>query len=326
MFKVCSFLQYICRPLPLVLVLFCIPHAAMPISPSGEVVAVIQATSASGPGGNRTLSVEKPIFSGDKIKTGANGEAQVRFLDDTRFVIGPRSNVVIDRYVFNPDKSLASVSINMTRGAFRFISGGGPKRAYKIRTPTATIGIRGTEVDVAVDRQLGTGVLVFKGAVQLCSRRSGQCNLVRSGCGAAVARPDGQMWSPNSGRTKSQLINTNFPLIQQQRRFQRGFRVNTRGCDQVGITPGKEPTPSQPAAPNAPAPAAPAPGFEGGDEGGFEAAAGDGAAGGAGAGGGGGGDGAGEGGGAAGGGAAGGGAGGGGAGGDGGEGGGGGDG
>jgi len=225
-------IRRLCSPFAAALALFslCMTTTAIPLSPSGKVVAVVQATTASGPGGRRTLSVAKPIYSGDTIRTGAVGNAQLQFLDDTRFVIGPKSNVIIDKYVFNPDRTLAGASITMARGAFRFMSGKGPSRAYKIRTPSATIGIRGTQVDVAVGGQLGTAVLVFQGAVQLCNRGSGQCRLVRSGCGAAIARPNGSVGVPRRGADKAALIRSSFPLTTRQNRLPRNFRVNTNGC------------------------------------------------------------------------------------------------
>ena len=103
-------------------------QSASALSPSGEVMAVIQATSASGPGGARTLSTTGPVYSGDRIKTGKAGEAQIRFIDDTRLVVGASSSIVIDKYVFNPDKTVAQVGLQFTKGTLRFITGSGPKR------------------------------------------------------------------------------------------------------------------------------------------------------------------------------------------------------
>ena len=209
--------------------------------PSGETVAVIQATTASGPGGNRTLAPERPIYSGDTIVTDDVGLAQIRFRDDTKFVVGPRSSVVIDEYVFNPNGSLAGASLEMTRGAFRFISGNGPKRNYQISTPTATIGIRGTEVDVASDFTLGTGVLVFDGIVQLCSRITGSCTLVRAGCGAAFVSPSGELENVNTPDAKEALINASFPLVNQEE-LRDPFRVNLAAC---GLGQNSNPAPPQ---------------------------------------------------------------------------------
>jgi len=214
-----------------------------PGEPSGETVAVVQATSASGPGGKRTLAPEKPIYSGDRIVTDDIGTAQIRFRDETRFVVGPRSSVVIDKYIFNPDGTLSGASLQMARGAFRFISGNGPKKAYEIDTPTATIGIRGTEVDVAVGDRLGTGALVFKGEVALCSKISGLCTTVKAGCGAALAGPTGELEGINSPAAKEALIRSAFPLVEDQGALGTPFRVDVLGCGLSSNNPAQPPSP-----------------------------------------------------------------------------------
>jgi hypothetical protein len=217
-------------------VLFATPTEAL--SPSGEALAVVQATSATGPGGSRTLAPAKPIYSGDRIKTGNVGEAQIRFLDNTKLVVGPNSSIVIDKFVFNPDKTLAGVSLQMTKGAFRFITGTGPKKAYTITTPTATLGIRGTKFDVAVGGKLGTGILVFDGAVRMCNRATGRCTTIDRGCGAAVASPDGSLASPRTAADRVALIKAAFPLALKQKSLRTDFKVSTRDCGLTSTAPG----------------------------------------------------------------------------------------
>jgi hypothetical protein len=116
--------------------------SAVVAQPSGIVIAVVQQSEADGQTGRRTLAQEAPVFSGDRIITGPSGEAQVRFRDDTKLVVGPNSMMVIDAFVFSGDTA-REISINAVRGAFRFITGNSPKDVYSITTPTATIGVRG---------------------------------------------------------------------------------------------------------------------------------------------------------------------------------------
>lgn len=230
-----------CWPRDLLLAVLCLwllfPASATALSPSGKAVAVVQATSASGPGGSRTLAAAKPVYSGDRINTGGSGQAQIVFADDTKLVVGPNSSIVIDDFVFNKNNSVAKVSLQMTKGAFRFITGGGPKRAYEIVTPTATLGIRGTAFDVAVGGRVGTGLLVFDGSVRMCSRRNGQCTVVNRGCGAAVVTNQGNIGEPNSNADKAALIRAAFPLVPGQDRLRSAFRVNIRGCGQLSVPP-----------------------------------------------------------------------------------------
>jgi hypothetical protein len=116
---------------------------AVDAQPSGVVLAVVQQSEIDSATGRRVLVQEAAVFSGDRIITGPGGEAQVKFRDDTRLVVGPNSMMTIDAFVFNDDNTARQISINAVRGAFRFITGNSPKDAYSITTPTATIGVRG---------------------------------------------------------------------------------------------------------------------------------------------------------------------------------------
>lgn len=200
------------------------------IDPSGTAVAVVQATNASGPGGSRMLGDAQPVFGGDRIATGSIGQAQILFKDNTRLVVGSNSSVVIDRFVLTDTGSKAGATMRFARGAFRFIgSGGDGNTGYNLQTPTATIGIRSTEFDIAVSPR-GTAVLVFDGAVQVCNRVSGKCATIDRSCGAVIAENNGALHLPESGGETAQLINTSFPLAGNQSGLRRDFRVRTTGC------------------------------------------------------------------------------------------------
>ena len=111
--------------------------------PDGFVVAVIQQAHIDAKTGKRVLMPAQAIYSGDRITTDAIGNAQIKFRDDTKLVVGPNSALVIDAFVFDKNDTARQVSISAIKGAFRFISGKSPKDVYKITTPTATIGVRG---------------------------------------------------------------------------------------------------------------------------------------------------------------------------------------
>jgi hypothetical protein len=116
---------------------------ATALSPSGHVIRVNPAVNATGPGGERLLELENAVFMGDEIVANPNGLAQIKFIDDTRIVVGPNSRLKIDAFVFNPDLTARQVVVTMLKGTFRFISGNSTFGAYTIRTPDMTLGIRG---------------------------------------------------------------------------------------------------------------------------------------------------------------------------------------
>jgi hypothetical protein len=83
------------------------------------------------------------VFQNELIRTGAESKGQLLFRDETSLTIGPDSEVKLDQFVYNP-QGASSVTLNATKGVFRFISGSLPSQAYEIKTPAATIGVRGT--------------------------------------------------------------------------------------------------------------------------------------------------------------------------------------
>jgi hypothetical protein len=212
-----------------VAILLFISYNALALDPSGTTVAVIQATTATGPGGSRSLEPQRPIYSGDRINTAATGEAQIRFIDETRLVVGPNSSLLIDKFVFTSNQTAVNVSVRAVKGALRFISGNSPSRAYTIRTPTATLGVRGTQFDVAIGRNGETGLIVLRGAVRMCGR-TGQCILVDEACGAAIALPNGRVAPVRSHEDRSNRIQRQFPYIVNQASLRRDFRADTRAC------------------------------------------------------------------------------------------------
>jgi hypothetical protein len=111
--------------------------------PDGFVVAVIQQAHIDAKTGKKILMPANPVYSGDRISTDAIGNAQIKFRDDTKLVVGPNSTLVIDAFIFDKNDTARQVSISAIKGAFRFISGKSPKDVYTIKTPTATIGVRG---------------------------------------------------------------------------------------------------------------------------------------------------------------------------------------
>ncbi|MDY0237454.1 MAG: FecR family protein [Campylobacterales bacterium] len=87
------------------------------------------------------------VEKNDLIKTGVNSKARVTFSDDTIVTIGKDSTLDITKYSF--DSSSQEVDLSITKGAFHTITGQIGKinpSKFKLKTKTASIGIRGTEI------------------------------------------------------------------------------------------------------------------------------------------------------------------------------------
>jgi hypothetical protein len=113
--------------------------------PKIGIAAVIknQVTAQQG-GAPRNLGLGNDVFTGDRIHTGQSSNAQLTFLDQTNLTIGSQSDVVLDKFVYDPNKGAGNVLLSTTQGALRFVSGAQDPNTYKISTPVATIAIRGT--------------------------------------------------------------------------------------------------------------------------------------------------------------------------------------
>lgn len=209
--------------------LFAFGFSAIAAEPSGTALAVVQSASVDGTTGQRVLQATAPLYTGDRVRTGNIGEAQIKFRDDTKLVVGPNSSVLIDKFLFNPDQTARAVSINAVKGTFRFISGHGPKSAYSIRTSTATIGIRGTRFDVAIVNGV-TYFALYEGGARLCNRSGKGCVELRGQCDVAMVPPNRGVQRLPGGVQRMNVLNANFPYMRSQARLRPEFRADTSSC------------------------------------------------------------------------------------------------
>jgi hypothetical protein len=94
--------------------------------------------------------------------------------------IGPNSEVVLDKMIFDGDTA-KNATIRVVRGAMRFASGRSDHSAYHIETKVATIGVRGTVIDVSYDQDKMIYATV-EGDAEVCNRNTGHgCRRVRAG-------------------------------------------------------------------------------------------------------------------------------------------------
>jgi hypothetical protein len=114
----------------------------------GIASAVKNDVQASLAGPPKPLATGNDVFANQRIRTGEASTAQLLFLDETSVSVGPRSELVLDRFVFNPERGAGNVVLTTGRGAFRFVTGAQNPTHYTIKTPVATIGVRGTIVEI----------------------------------------------------------------------------------------------------------------------------------------------------------------------------------
>ncbi|MCB1540977.1 MAG: FecR domain-containing protein [Rhodoblastus sp.] len=165
----------------------------------GQATEVARNTLVDGQGARRLIERGDPVAANNTISTDAQGKAAFRFVDDTRLSVGPNSSVRLDRFVFDTDATPSSFIIRATKGLLRFSTGHGEHEAYRIQTPAATIGVRGTQFDVKIEGA-EVRVSVNDGEVVLCPNRG------RPGFADCVECKAG--FSILSSRTRARIVPT----------------------------------------------------------------------------------------------------------------------
>ena len=137
--------------------------AGIVIAPRGTLTAVDQN------GQVRKLTRRSKFYANETLKTGAGSEAQLRFTDGAFLTLKSDSELNIGQYHFGGAEDPANtVVMKLLAGGFRAISGSigkSNKLAYRVETPAASIGIRGTEYEVVISPDGKVVVNVISGSV-----------------------------------------------------------------------------------------------------------------------------------------------------------------
>lgn len=128
------------------------------------------------------------LVQNEALRTEDESAIQVRFVDGSELRVEALSEVVLSDYVF--DGSASTGLINLNDGLFHFTSSGGNDQGVKLRTPVATIGIRGTEFLVHVDGSLATVIDILSGAVEAIPVGTGKPIICYEGQSILIAGPD----------------------------------------------------------------------------------------------------------------------------------------
>lgn len=126
------------------------------------------------PGGaTRTLGLGTALVRDETVASSATGRAQLMFLDQSTLSLAPNTTIVLDRFVFDPDRGTGEIGVGLTQGALRFIGGTlSRNQPATVTTPTASIGIRGSTALVLHNN--GRTIAIFIAGSQLCIQVDGQ--------------------------------------------------------------------------------------------------------------------------------------------------------
>lgn len=141
-------------------------------------------------GATEALQLKSRIFLNEVVSTGEAARLEVTFTDGTQLTLGEKAKLTLDTYVFNPTAGSGTIKFGVV-GAFRFLSGQVAKLAssdVSVATPSATIGIRGTEFWGGPIDDQALGVFLIEGAVSVLNA-AGERILSQPGQGINIATP-----------------------------------------------------------------------------------------------------------------------------------------
>ncbi|MCB2100095.1 MAG: DUF4114 domain-containing protein, partial [Rhodobacterales bacterium] len=128
------------------------------------------------------LRVGDPVYQGDILETGPEGAVGVVLADETTFAMAENGRMVLDEMIYDPGSGEGSMSVSVMEGLFTFVSGQVAKAAPDsmiLKTPVATIGIRGTQA----------GLELSDGTLRVVLMREGDDSIGE----VVILNPDGQI-------------------------------------------------------------------------------------------------------------------------------------
>ncbi|MDY7002164.1 MAG: FecR family protein, partial [Thermodesulfobacteriota bacterium] len=130
----------------------------------GQVAAIKGQVFAESEAGSRVLAQGSPIYAQDELVTQAGSHVEVKFADNTVVSQGENARLAVDEYVYDPqDDSASNMLLKLAQGTLRMVTGkiaDQNPEGVSVESPLATIGIRGTGVDMDAQPE-GTKVGLF---------------------------------------------------------------------------------------------------------------------------------------------------------------------
>ncbi len=120
----------------------------------GQVKVVNGQVSIERKGQRLPARVGMTLEAADVLRTGADGAIGIAMRDDSRLSAGPNSVLALERFEFDAVTSQGRFDAQLQRGTLAVVSGRIAKQSpqdMSVRTPTAVLGVRGTEFVVSVD-------------------------------------------------------------------------------------------------------------------------------------------------------------------------------
>jgi len=142
--------------------------------PAGSAIEIKNVVTGRIAKDKRQLEIGVPVHVNETIEATRDSRGEFELRDETKLVVASGARLVLDKFVYDPDATPGAVVLNLSKGAMRFVTGKSAKENYEIKTPVATIGVRGTVFDAFVSSDDELAVLLLEGAVEICTGQGTQ--------------------------------------------------------------------------------------------------------------------------------------------------------
>ena len=196
-------------------VLMTAPVSASQTPQIGSAVTVVNDVHAAYEQNQRALQSGDRVHEDELVEVGSDSRGELVLDDSTKLALGPGSRLLLDKFVYNGDRSKGDIVVNLMKGTFRFITGTASKPSYRIRTPVAAISVRGTIFDTYVEDNGWIWLLLIEGAVRVCNDQ-GDCRMLNRPGQILQVTDRGRLGQPTrwaSLQRRTVPLETAFPFI-----------------------------------------------------------------------------------------------------------------
>jgi len=147
---------------PAVAMAICIGFSVIPAL-AQERVGVTAAVNLEAEGQPPNKPVEKLVLGhnivhNERVSTFDKGQVQIQFVDESTISLAPNSELIIDEFVYDPNKQAGKMTATVTAGLLRFVGGKISKQsdAVNFATPSGNVAVRGGVAIIEVKRNTAT--------------------------------------------------------------------------------------------------------------------------------------------------------------------------
>ncbi len=209
----------------------------------GDARTIVSIVKADFDKEERELTIGDVVRQDEVIEVSNDGKGEFRLNDDTKLALGPGARMVLDKFVYDSDKKTGTIVLDLTKGAFRFITGVAAKPTYLIRTPNASITVRGTIFDTYILPDNSAWLLLHEGAIEVTAAKN-VCHVLDRPGQLIRVTSDGTVGTPVNWRDMpdrdATSFDTAFPFVSNTPQIE-PVPATTRDAIEQASLPDAEP-------------------------------------------------------------------------------------